>query len=52
MATLMMTNLKKLSDFALDSDLAYPTKYKQMIGCLIYLINNRIDICFVVNTLS
>jgi hypothetical protein len=34
MATPMITNLKKL--IALDSELANPTLYKQLIGSLMY----------------
>jgi hypothetical protein len=50
MSTLMTTNLKKLcSD---DSDLVDPTMYRQLIGSLMYLVNTRPDICFVVSTLS
>jgi hypothetical protein len=29
-----------------------PTLYRQLIGSLMYLVNTRPDICFVVNTLS
>jgi hypothetical protein len=50
MATPMMTNLKLLSDSF--SNLVDPTMYKQSIGSLMYLVNTRSDICFVVNTLS
>jgi hypothetical protein len=46
----MITNLKKLG--ASDSDLVDPTMYRQLIGSLMYLVNTRPDICFVVNTLS
>ena len=50
MSTPMTTNLKKLcSD---DSDLVDPTMYRQLIGSLMYLVNTRPDICFVVSTLS
>jgi hypothetical protein len=52
MATPMMTNLKKLSDSTSDSDLVDPTMYRQLIGSLMYLVNNRPDIFFAVNTLS
>jgi hypothetical protein len=50
MSTPMTTNLKKLcSD---DSYLVDPTMYCQLIGSLMYLVNMRLDICFVVSTLS
>ena len=50
MSTRMTPNLKKLcSD---DSDLVDPTMYHQLIGSLMYLVNTRPDICFVVSTLS
>jgi hypothetical protein len=52
MATPMMTNLKKLSDSTLDSYLVDPTKYRKLIGSLMYLANTRPDICFAVSTLS
>ena len=50
MSTPMTLNLKKLcSD---DSNLVDPTMYRQLIGSLMYLVNTRPDICFVVSTLS
>jgi hypothetical protein len=52
MATPMMTNLKKLSDSASDSDLVDPTMYRKLIGSLLYLVNTRPDICFAKSTLS
>jgi hypothetical protein len=50
MATLMVTNLRKIDSSA--SKLANPREYGQLIGSLMYLVNTRPDICFVVNTLS
>ena len=50
MSTPMTLNLKKLcSD---ESDLVDPTMYRQLIGSLMYLVNTRPDICFVVSTPS
>eukprot|EP00253_Pinus_taeda_P024469 PITA_24469 len=50
MSTPMITNWKKLhpSDF----ELVDPTLYRQLIGSLMYLVNTRPDICFLVNTIS
>jgi hypothetical protein len=50
MATPMVTDLKKLRDF--DFDPVDSSLYRQLIGSLMYLVNTRPDICFVVNTLS
>jgi hypothetical protein len=50
MFTPMITNWKKLS--ASDSQLVDATIYRQLIGSLMYLVNIRPDICFVVNTLN
>jgi hypothetical protein len=50
MSTHMVTNWKKLS--ASDSELVDATRYKQLIGSLMYLVNTRPNICFAVNTLS
>ena len=52
MATPMVSNLKKLHDFDIGSDLVDPTMYRQLIGSLIYLVHTRLDICFTVNALS
>lgn len=46
----MVTNLKKV--IALDSELVDPMLYRKLIGSLMYLVNARLGICFVVNTLS
>ena len=50
MSTPMTTNFKKLD--ASESELVDPTLYHQLIGLLMYLVNTRPDISFVVNTLS
>eukprot|EP00253_Pinus_taeda_P028944 PITA_28944 len=50
MATPMITNWKKIVAFG-DREVD-PTLYRQLIGSLMYLVNTRPDICFVVNTLS
>ena len=50
MTTPMASNLKLLS--VSSSELVDATKYRQMIGSLMYLTNTRSYICFVVNTLS
>jgi hypothetical protein len=46
----METKLKLLVDTL--SELVDVTLYRQIIGSLMYLMNTRPDICFVVNTLS
>ena len=50
MATPMASNLKLLCDASSESIDAM--MYRHMIGSLMYLTNTRLDICFVVNTLS
>ena len=50
MATPMDTNMKLLSDET--SELVDMTQYRHIIGSLMYLMNARPDIFFVVNTLS
>ena len=50
MATPMALNMKLLSDDSLET--VDTMMYHQMIGSLMYLMNTRLDICFVVNTLS
>jgi len=49
MTTPMITNLKKLrsSDFSLVD----PTSYRKLVVSLMYLVNTRPDICFVVKVL-
>jgi len=50
MSTPMITNWKKLH--ASDSELVDPALYRQLIGCLMYLVNTRPNICFADNTMS
>jgi hypothetical protein len=50
MDTPMTTDTRKVRDT--DSDLVDLSLYRQLIGSLMYLVNTRPDICFVVNTLS
>jgi hypothetical protein len=49
-STLMVANWKLLSDTTLEAVDA--TIYRKMIGFWMHLTNTRLDICFVVNTLS
>jgi hypothetical protein len=50
MSTPMETNMKLLADTS--SEIVDVTLYRQMISSLMYVMNARPDICFVVNTLS
>ena len=50
MSTPMTPTLKKLCND--DSHLVDPMMYRQLIGSLMYLVNTRPDICFVMSTLS
>jgi hypothetical protein len=50
MVTPMVTNLRKV--VTSNSNLVDTEVYRQWIGSLMYLVNTRLDICFVVNTLS
>jgi hypothetical protein len=50
MLTPMVTNWRKL--IASEFELVDATGYCQLVGSLMYLVNTRPDICFVVNTLS
>jgi hypothetical protein len=50
MNTRMTTDIRKVKDS--DYDPVDPSLYRQLIGSLMYLVNTRSNICFVVNTLS
>jgi hypothetical protein len=50
MSTHMVTNWKKID--ASKQEAVDSTLYMQLIGSLMYLVNTRPNICFVVNTLS
>jgi hypothetical protein len=52
MATPIVTNLKKLSVSSSGSDDIDLAMYKQLIGSLMYLVNNIIDTFYAVNALS
>ena len=49
MTTPMASNLKILSDASSES--VDSMMYRHMIGSLMYLMNTKVDICFVVNRL-
>eukprot|EP00253_Pinus_taeda_P032119 PITA_32119 len=51
-ATSMELNFKKLCENAARSDLGNPSKYRQLMGTLMFLVNSHPDIFFPVNTLS
>lgn len=49
MKTPRITNLKRLRSS--ESSPVDPTRYRKLIGSLMYLVNTHLDICFVVNVL-
>jgi hypothetical protein len=52
MAKPMVSNLKNLSEPSSNSELIDPTMYRQLIGSLMYLVNIKPNICYVVSALS
>jgi len=50
--TSMELNFKMLCGSAAGLDLGNPSKYRELVGALMFLVNSRPDICFAVNTLS
>jgi hypothetical protein len=52
MNTPMIYNMKNLHDQATCSNPKDPIVYHQIIGSLMYLVHTRLDICYVVNSLS
>ena len=52
MSSPMEINLHKIKEAAAKSPSIDYTLYKQMIGSLMYSVNTRQDICYVVNALS
>ena len=52
MATLMVSNLKKLLETNSVLDRVDQTMYRQLIGSLMYLVHTRPDICFTMSALS
>ena len=51
-STLIKLNVKKLSGSTAGPVLANPTKYRQLVGTLMFLVNTHSDVCFAVNAES
>ena len=51
MSTPMVTNLNKLHDYDIGSNLVDPTMYRQLIGSLMYMIQTRPNICYAVTAM-
>jgi len=51
-STPMELNFKKLCGSVARPELENSSKYRQLVGSLMFLVNPRPDICFTVNTLS
>lgn len=52
MTTLMKLDFKKLCGSVVGPELGNASKYRQLIGALIFLLNSHLDICFAFNTFS
>jgi hypothetical protein len=52
MPTPMVMNLKKMNNVSSDLGEIHPHLYTQLIGSLMYLVNTRLDICYVVSVLG
>jgi hypothetical protein len=52
MPTPMVMDLKKMNEASTDSCKIDPHLYRQLIGSLMYMVNTRPDICYVVNVLN
>jgi hypothetical protein len=52
MSTLMITNLRKLHDSDIGSDLVDPTMYRNLIVSLMYKIHTRPNICYAMIAMS
>ena len=51
-STPMELNFKKLCGSVVGPELGNLTKYRQLVGALMFLVNSRPNVCFAVNTLS
>eukprot|EP00253_Pinus_taeda_P008646 PITA_08646 len=51
-STPMKLNFKKLCGSVAWPALANPSKYRQLVGALMFLVNSCLDVCFAMNTLS
>jgi hypothetical protein len=52
MPTMMVMDLKKINDASTESGEIDPHLYRQSIRSLMYMVNTRVDICYVVNVFS